>query len=94
MGRKMYKDVIYIDAFDKAGNTFTKDVKAISLRGKPLIDFGFPVRYYVEDILPDYPLDKDLCIDAMGRNHKDSSVYVKAEDVNAILERFGFVDPE
>lgn len=85
-------DTLDITAYDEAGNTFPKKVTVIDGESGLVVDFGWPVRYYVVAMTRGYPYDNDWCIDAMGRNHKYSSVFVKKEDINAMLEYFGFVD--
>jgi len=86
-----------VDAFDAAGNKF---VKRIQIRkghnqekdkygyyGK-IISFGWPCEYYINSLLRDYPFDRDLCIDAMGRNHKGHAVYISKKSINKILKSF------
>jgi len=50
-----------------------------------VIDFGWPVEYYINALLQEYPYEHALCIDAGGRNHLGSAVYIPAEDLNRIL---------
>lgn len=75
-------------AYDENGRKFEKSVEIIEEResDRKILDFGWPVQYYVEAMLKHYPFKKPLCIDMMGRNHKGSSVYVSAEDMNKVFE--------
>lgn len=79
-----------IIAKDKEGNEFCYDVKIANGYGGRIMDFGFPIQYRLDGdygLLKNYPLERDLCIDAGGRNHKGSSVWVTKEDVNKFLKK-------
>lgn len=92
---KTMKD--FIEAFDEKGNRFTKTVTVkdgfcqeedkYGYYGK-VISFGWPCEYYINSLLKDYPLDHNLCIDAGGRNHYGSPVYISKENINKILEEY------
>ncbi|MGD8305037.1 MAG: hypothetical protein PVF17_00150 [Ignavibacteria bacterium] len=67
-----------VNAYDENGRIFPKKVVVdnTSEYGS-IIDFGWPCRYYIKDILYNSPKIGDrICIDAAGRNHRDSSVYI------------------
>lgn len=76
-----------ITTYDENENVFEKEVTFISIdhNERILISFGFPLEFNINDLLNDYPFNKPLYIDAGGRNHKGSPVYVRAEDINRIL---------
>lgn len=84
-------------AFDTAGNKFTKIIQVYDgperkkdkygYYGK-IIDFGWPVEYYINSLLRDCPFDGDLCIDAGGKNHWGHTTYIAKDDINEILKSF------
>lgn len=65
-------------AYDKEGRTFSKEVSIDNTsKAGPIIDFGWPCRYYIEDIMRNPPeVGGRICIYAAGRNHKLSPVYI------------------
>ena len=52
-----------------------------------VISFGWPVEYYINSLLREHPYEHAICIDAAGRNHSGSAVYITANDLNHILEQ-------
>lgn len=85
----------YIEAYDKSGGRFGKKISILSGCNQEyneygyygdIISFGWPCEYYVRSLLRKYPYKNDLCIDIMGSNHKGSPVYIKKDDLNAILK--------
>lgn len=88
---------LVVEAYDENGNTFLKYVHIIlrtpfgveeDTLKRPVVSFGWPVEYYINDLARSFPFEKPLCIDAMGRNHRNSAVYVKADDVNKAFVKF------
>ena len=79
-----------IEAVDKEGRTFVKEVEVIVRDGERLLSFGFPILYSIDSpvygLKRDYPFDHDICIDGAGRNHRGSPVYVRKDDMNKIFE--------
>jgi len=78
-----------VEAFDSQGRKFQKEVKLTTLDSRSILDFGWPVQYYVEDMVKDYPFKKDLCIDMMGKNHAGfgtGPVCISKEDMNKIVQ--------
>jgi len=80
--------MIQIEAYDEDGNTFDKKVTIDKGDGGYILDFGWPCRYYIDDLMLSYPLERDLCIDAGGRNHMGHAVWVRKDDVNMLLKKF------
>jgi len=82
---------IEIKAFDTMGNKFKKKVILRNSefdKNRMVLDFGWPVSYYIGDLLENYPYEKDFCIDIMGRNHNGFQVCISAQDMNMLLEEF------
>lgn len=79
---------IHVDAFDKKGNTFDKIVEFKEDENSPIIDFGGPCSYYIKDLLKNYPMNNDLCIDMCGLNHRGSAVCISKDDINRLLEPY------
>ena len=79
---------IHIEAFDVKGNTFDKIVEFKEDENSPIIDFGGPCSYYIKDLLKNYPLECDLCIDMCGLNHRGSAVSISKNDINRLLEPY------
>ncbi len=80
-------------AIDEKGHVFNKTVEWDETPdGKMVISFGWPAAYSPEDLRKDYPYTKGLCIDAMGRNHKGSAVWIQAREMNRILETLHVVE--
>lgn len=75
-----------IEAFDTQGRKFKKEVKLTTLDGRSILDFGWPVQYYVDGLLKHYPFKNDMCIDIMGRNHANTQVCISKEDMNRIIQ--------
>ena len=82
------KTTIDITAYDEDGNKFTKSVVVDRGDGGPILDFGWPVRYYILDLMHNYPFDHDICIDGGGLNHRRSPVWVKKDDANMLIKKF------
>ena len=86
-----------VEAFDEKGNRFLKNISfrdscnqekdEYGYYGK-IICFGWPVEYYINSLLRNYPYDRDLCIDMGGLNHKGSPVRISMVDINKILSQF------
>ena len=79
-----------VKAFDIQGKKFKKTVKLIWIEDRIAVDFGFPIQYYIEDLVEDYPYTDDFCIDIMGRNHGgfgSGPVCVSAKDMNEIVHQ-------
>ena len=77
-------------AKDKDGNNYDK--KVTLYKGGPenryIISFGWPCEYYLETLIKNYPYQKDLVIDAIGRNHKGTEdVKIDKDELNRILEK-------
>jgi len=80
---------ILVKAYDEEGNEFPKKVTIdADVANDPILDFGWPVRYYIRDLLYGYPFESDICIDAGGLNHRRSPTYIKTEDINMLLKKF------
>ena len=87
-----------VEAFDKEGNKYVRTITIEEDRFKndkdeygyygKIISFGWPVEYYINSLLRNYPLDRDLCIDMSGLNHKGSQVCIAKDDINKILAQF------
>jgi hypothetical protein len=78
-----------VEAFDSKGNRFEKEVKLTTLDGRSILDFGWPVEYYAEDLVKHYPFEKEFCIDMMGKNHAGfgtGPVCISKEDMNKIVQ--------
>lgn len=81
-----------ITAHDEAGNTFEK--KVILTEELDIIDFGWPIRYYLEDTyarikraMNDGQPCERFVIDACGLNHKGHEVFLKIDDAYEIFEK-------
>lgn len=86
-----HPDPVYgpVIARDEVGNTFTKDVSFRDGQYGVIVSLGFPVEYYVEDLLAHPPQDGDkLWLDAMGRNHKGSPVWCSFAEVINIYHAY------
>lgn len=89
----MYKEQaegIVVWAYDENGEEFPKYVKPRprakhEREDQYILSFGWPVEYYIDDIAEKFPIEEDWCIDAGGRNHKGSPVYIKARTMNRLL---------
>lgn len=69
-------------AYDENGNSFTKKVSFRNGMSGPIISFGSPMEFYIEDILSHPPQDPEkFYLDAAGRNHKGSPVYCSTAEV-------------
>lgn len=85
---------VHVEAFDEKGNTFDKVVEfekngsTLFNKGGTIIHFGGPCSYYVKDLLKNYPLDRNLCIDMCGLNHRGSAVSISKDDINRLLEPY------
>jgi hypothetical protein len=79
---------IRITAYDEVGHTFEKKVTIDQGESGAILDFGWPCRYYIEDLMYTYPFKRDLCIDAGGLNHRGSAVWVKKDDVNMLFKKY------
>lgn len=82
---------IRVIARDCKGNEFRKDVTLETLEdgGKPVLNFGWPVQYYVESLKKSYPFTKPLTIDMCGLNHKGfPDVEISPEQMNRFFEFF------
>lgn len=79
-------DDLKIIAWDDDGNKFTKTVKLDFMDSGLIIDLGWPVRYYVKDVLPAID-DRSgpVCIDGAGLNHKGAPVYIDRDEFKKIL---------
>ena len=89
-------------AYDENGNTFEKQVNFYNSNDRStlnpetldeynaIISFGGPVSYYMSTLFTgDHALQKrntPLCVDAEGRNHKYSPVYINSEDILTLPE--------
>jgi hypothetical protein len=76
-------------AKDEEGREFSKRITAhTNDRGEWIVDFGWPASYYLGDLLdPERLPRKGLCIDAGGRNHKGSPVWVDLEIFFLVIEK-------
>jgi len=86
-GIKNTEVVLECYAHAEDGKKFEKVVMLKNTDKRPVLSFGGFCEYYLEDIQKSYPFDHNLYIDAMGRNHLGSPVYIKQEDINKILEK-------
>lgn len=91
-----------VTAYDIEGNAFEKTVEIKESNYVPdestssyelgywgkIVSFGWPCEYYIRSLLRQVPFKTPLCIDVTGGNHKGSSVYISAEDLNNILWGF------
>lgn len=79
-------------AQDELGNNFQKEITFIDREnGKKVISFGGFETYYMEDLFLKVQgiqnnEDGFLYIDLMGKNHKNSPVYVKNKDILDLTE--------
>ena len=73
-----------IQVYDEKGS-FEKTVKVRYSGDKLILSFGWPCEYYADSLFKSFPFKKDLCIDVGGKNHRGSSVYIRAEDLNSLL---------
>lgn len=77
-----------IQAFDENGNIFEKEIEfKESANGRCSISIG-GYAYALEDMI-DFSHKEEgstLCIDFMGRNHKQSPVYVNNSDIYDFLK--------
>lgn len=94
---KWYADEITIMAYDEAGDEYEKKVELDFSMFRPLcnpkafrptVSFGWPVVYHVGYLVKNYPYERSLCIDAEGRNHCGSPVYISAYEMNKTIEHF------
>lgn len=81
--------VVY--AYDENDFQFEKPIRVYpseypDWKNYAIVDFGSHGSYYLSDLLKDYPFNKPLCIDACGRNHRGSGVWVAVDEINRALE--------
>lgn len=79
-----------VRVYDEDGRTWETVVNLLHRRGKRILSFGYPMEYDLDHpiigLKHDYPLNKDLYIDALGHNNYNSPVFIKKEDINQILK--------
>ncbi len=82
---------LFIHAWDDAGNGFNKRVTVGHGDSGLIIDLGWPVQYYVEDVLETIDDPERLkvtggkyYIDAGGANHKGHPVYIHRLDMKVL----------
>ncbi len=78
---------VIILAEDDKGNTFPKTIKLLNSADQgPVVSLGFPCQWYLADIQKP-PIDGSdkIYIDAIGRNHKGSPVWVSHEKLLNIV---------
>lgn len=75
-----------INAYDETGKLFDKTV-TLSLIDVaiPVLSFGWPYNYYINDLFMDYPYSTPLCIDAYGLNHNGSPVCIGPDTLNDVI---------
>lgn len=78
-------------ATDTQGNVFHKKVRIHRDYERPVVDFGWPVEYYANDLVKDYPYDRPMRIDIGGRNHRGFPVEISANEMNRVLRELGLV---
>ena len=74
-----------ITAYDDQGNEFSKSIRIEHRPKKTLVSLGFPMEYDLADLLPVLLRDQSrdrFYIDAGGRNHQGSGVYLDRKDFN------------
>jgi len=77
-----------IMAFDEAGNTFKKQVRLEMGSSFIRVSMGFPIEYNLEQLLLTLFTATNrhrFYIDAAGRNHKGSPVYVHRQSFIIII---------
>jgi len=79
---------VHVEAFDEKGRTFDKTVIIEDEKNGKTISLGCPCSYYIKDLLRNYPLKTDLCIDASGYIHNGSPVRISKNDINRLLESY------
>jgi hypothetical protein len=80
-----------VHAYDEDKNKFEKPIKVYpseypEWKNHAIVDFGSYASYYLSDLLKSYPFNKPLCIDACGRNHRGSIIWIAVDEINRALE--------
>jgi len=60
----------------------------------PIVHMDPPASYYINSLLKDHPWKRPFCIDAAGRNHKGSSVFIPTRKINEFLKDWKWAQEE